>query len=222
MPWAESDKFKNVSDRGELMKPAPFPVNEKERMACLPAYEILDILPEKQFDDLTFLTSCICQTPVALISLVDSSRQWFKSHYGFSARQTSREVSFFGQAILNNDSFIVTDTLQDPRFSDNPQVIENPHIRFYAGIPLQSTSGHNLGTLCVIDYKPRVLTEDQIEALEAISHQVMDRCDMRIQSKKERDLLSKIDSNQRELNEFFENVPVGLLKPNSKFQVLKI
>src|ERR1700732_848581 len=149
---------------------SPKPANEKLRLATLRGYEILDTEPEAAFDDLTFLASYICQTPIALISLVDADRQWFKSKVGMPLSETSRDIAFCALAILQSDVFIVPDASQDERFAENPLVVSEPRIRFYAGAALM-TEGHALGTLCVIDRVPRTLSPEQLEALRALSRQ---------------------------------------------------
>ena len=130
------------------------PANEQQRLATLRGYEILDTEPEAAFDDLTLLASYVCQTPVALISLIDADRQWFKSKVGVSVTETSRDVAFCASAILQPDVFIVSDATQDERFAANPMVVSDPKIRFYAGATL-TTNGQALGTLCVLDRVPR-------------------------------------------------------------------
>jgi GAF domain-containing protein len=155
------------------------PNNEAARVAALQKYAILDTDPEQGFDDLTQLASYICRTPIALISLIDENRQWFKSKVGLSVSETSREVAFCSRAILQTDVFIVPDTLQDERFRDNPLVASEPRIRFYAGAPLITEEGHALGTLCVIDRTPRELSPDQTEALRAVSRLVLAQLEFR-------------------------------------------
>ena len=154
-------------------------LNEKARLQALRRYKILDTDPEGAFDDLTILASHICETPVALISLIDSDRQWFKSKVGLSVSETPREVSFCARAIQQSDLFVVPDASKDPRFSSNPFVVADPKIRFYAGAPFTSSDGHPLGTLCVVDLVPRELTANQQAALVALSHQVQAQFELR-------------------------------------------
>lgn len=154
------------------------PVNEKQRLATLRGYEILDTEPEAAFDDLTFLASYICQTPIALISLIDADRQWFKSKVGISMTETSRDIAFCASTVLQPDVFIVPDASEDDRFSENPLVVSEPRIRFYAGASLM-TEGHALGALCVIDRVPRTLSPEQLDALRALSRQVQAQFDLR-------------------------------------------
>jgi anti-sigma regulatory factor (Ser/Thr protein kinase) len=153
--------------------------NENARLQALRSYKILDTDPEKGFDDLTILASHVCETPVALISLIDSDRQWFKSRVGVDLTETSREVSFCSVAIQQPDLFIVPDATKDPRFSSNPFVVSDPKIRFYAGAPFTSSDGHPLGALCVVDIVPRQLTPSQQNALLALSRQVQAQFELR-------------------------------------------
>src|SRR6185295_4780100 len=146
----------------EGMTAAPVPPHESERLGALQRYEVLDTEPEQRFDDLTLLASHICETPIALITLVDAERQWFKSRVGLTTTQTPRAISFCGHAILKDDVMVVPDVSADPRFADNPLVTGEPHARFYAGAPLVSPGGQALGTLCVIDRVPRDLTPGQL------------------------------------------------------------
>ena len=152
---------------------------ETLRLSALRQYGILETEPERHFDDLALLASHLCGTPMALITLVDEHRQWFKSRVGVSAAQTSRAVSFCALAIEQQDLFIVSDTLQDERFRENPLVTGDPHIRFYAGAPLVTPDGHALGTLCVMDSRSRTLTADQRAALDALRRQVESQLELR-------------------------------------------
>jgi GAF domain-containing protein len=155
------------------------PANEEARIAALDKYAILDTDPEQSFDDLTLLASFVCKTPIALISLVDEDRQWFKSRIGIEPSETSREIAFCSTAILQPDVFVVPDALADDRFRDNPLVVSDPHIRFYAGAPLINEDGFALGTLCVVDRAPRELAPDEREALKALSRLVLAQLEFR-------------------------------------------
>jgi len=166
------------------MKIAPLPEKEKERLDNLKSYQILDTLPEGDFDDFTKISASIFGTPIALISLVDESRQWFKSSFGLGATETPREIAFCSHAILQDDVFVVADSFKDERFHDNPLAVGAPHVRFYAGAPLTTPSGHKLGTLCVIDSEPREFSEEQKEILKALGRQVINQMELRLSLKK--------------------------------------
>ena len=153
--------------------------DEAARLAALRRYRILDTQPERGFDDLTMLASHICGTPIALITLVDADRQWFKSRVGLTIAETSRAVSFCAHAIEQPDLFIVPDATVDARLRDNPFVTGEAHVRFYAGAPLITPDGHALGTLCVIDRVSRTLTPEQVEALKALRRQAQAQLELR-------------------------------------------
>ncbi|MFT5433385.1 MAG: signal transduction histidine kinase [Myxococcota bacterium] len=163
-----------------MMKQAPTPENEVERLAALRSYEILDSLPEQPFDDLTALAAYIAGVPIALVSLVDQDRQWFKSHHGLGAQETPRDISFCGHAIMAEETFVVGDATADERFADNPLTTDAPNVVFYAGTPLVDTSGFRLGTLCVIDHKPRELSITQLGHLRRLARQVISQMELRL------------------------------------------
>ncbi len=154
------------------MRTAPLPVNEAERLEALRSCGVLDSEPEPQFDEIAKLASQLCSVPMALVSLVDQNRQWFKSKVGLAAPQTSRDVSFCAHAVFSGQPLIVPDALADERFFDNPLVTDDPNIRFYAGIPLLLEEGVNAGTLCVLDRVPRDMTPGQLDALAMLARQV--------------------------------------------------
>jgi GAF domain-containing protein len=165
------------------MKPAPIPQNEARRLKVLWQYEVLDTVPEEVFDDFVELAGIICEAPIALISLVDESRQWFKARIGVDIQETSRDTSFCGHAILQPGLFIVPDATKDDRFKDNPLVTGGPKVRFYAGAPLVTPDGHALGTLCVLDKQPRELNPSQLKALRLLAHLVVGQLELRRHSK---------------------------------------
>jgi len=151
------------------MQTPALPPDETERLAALKALNILDTPPEARFDRITRLASRLFGVPIALVTLVDVNRQWFKSCYGLQSGETSRDISFCGHAILQSDTMIVPDALDDPRFVDNPLVTHEPYIRFYAGQPLNSSNGHRVGTLCIIDRRPRQFSTAEQETLKDLA-----------------------------------------------------
>lgn len=162
---------------------AQLPKNENQRLQALYDYEVLDTEAEDAFDNLTLLASEICGTPIALISLIDPNRQWFKSKVGLDAEETSRDIAFCAHAINQNEIFEIVDTLKDKRFSDNPLVTSSPNIRFYAGSPLITPQGHAIGTLCAISDKPMRLNDHQRKALKVLGHEVISQLELRSQIK---------------------------------------
>lgn len=158
----------------------PVPPNEEQRLRALREYAVLDSLPEQAYDDLTILASAICDTPIALITLLDEDRQWFKGNVGLEASETPRSIAFCSHAIMNPEEvMVVEDAEVDDRFAANPLVTGDPHIRFYAGAPLVTPTGESLGTICVIDREPRKLTAVQSEALKILSRAVIAQLELR-------------------------------------------
>lgn len=182
------------------MQSPSLPGNESNRLCKLEELELLKAISEPELDDLTYLAANICGAPIALISIVDEHRQWFKSKIGLGACETSREISFCGHAILNSDLFIVPDTLKDDRFADNPLVVGEPNIRFYAGAPLITSDGFAIGTLCVIDQKPRELDASKKKALQILSRQVVAQIELRHQSR-------EVVNNENLLRTIFDSEP---------------
>jgi hypothetical protein len=180
-----------------MIKPLT-PLNEKVRLETLRNLDILDTAQEAVFDSITKLAALVLEVPICLISLVDENRQWFKSHHGLEATETPRDISFCGHAINQTEIFSVEDSSLDERFKDNPLVLGNPHVAFYAGAPLITSSGIPIGTLCIIDHKPRVLTSEQAEKLKILGDQVMYMIQAHVEIKKKEqthELLTKLSEN---------------------------
>ena len=178
------------------------------RLAALLEYEIMDTPPEQAFDDLTRLTSFICGTPIATVTLLDQQRQWFKSAVGTTDREGPIEHAFCAHAIQQDGIFTVPDALQDARFVENPLVTGAPFIRFYAGVPLTTPQGVSIGTLCAIDRKPRELTMDQEEALSALGRQVMSMLELRRTVKALSIALTEKRKAEREVTALQELLPI--------------
>lgn len=201
---------------------AVLPENEVLRLAALDEYAILDTEPEQAFDDITCLAAQICNTPIALVSLVDANRQWFKSKVGLSVQETEREIAFCNYTIRSNhELLLVPDALCDERFATNPLVTSTPHIRFYAGAPLVTPEGLSIGSLCVIDYKARNLNNEQIVALQVLSRQVITQLELRrkltaltsttIENKRLQAALKKANSENHLLAQAVASVSEGVL-----------
>jgi signal transduction histidine kinase len=155
------------------MKKAPIPKNEKKRLDALKRYKVLDTQPEETFDEITQLAATLTQSKISLVSLIDKDRQWSKSRFGVEATETPRDISFCGHAIMGTDVFEVADSTLNPDFLDNPAVVGEPHIRFYAGAPLVTPDGFKIGTLCVADAKPKSLSSAQKETLKILASHVV-------------------------------------------------
>jgi diguanylate cyclase (GGDEF)-like protein/PAS domain S-box-containing protein len=200
---------------------AALPENESDRLRALQETGLLDTSPEDDFDALVRLASIICETPIALLTLVDSTRQWFKAAVGLgSGGETARSQAFCAHAILHPEILLVRDALEDPRFADNPSVLGDPNIRFYAGLPLETTDGFRLGTLCVIDRASRELSPAQLEALHLLGRQANKQIDLRRQQHVLEQALVQGDLVERELradqglfHAFMDNSPfLGFMK----------
>jgi anti-sigma regulatory factor (Ser/Thr protein kinase) len=182
---------------------------ETARLAALRRYRILDTEPERAFDDLTLLASHICGTPMALITLVDADRQWFKSRVGVTITETSRAISFCTHAIAQQGMMVVPDATEDARLRDNPMVTGDPHIRFYAGAPLVTPDGHALGTLCVIDRVARRLAPEQLEALDALRRQAQAQLELRRNVMELQEALTARDRAEAEQAALFADLRVA-------------
>ena len=163
------------------MRPPKY-CDEAKRLEALKRYGILDSPDEQAYDDITRIAAQVCQTSIAAINFVDAGRQWFKSAVGTRLKQTRLDRSICAHAILESDLVVVPDTTKDSRFADNPFVTGKPNLRFYAGAQLVSSDGHPLGTLCVLDYQPRDLSDEQKHALKALSRQVMSQMELRLKT----------------------------------------
>ena len=178
-------------------------IHEAERQHELLSYSILDTLPEESYDSLTAIASEICGTPISLVSLLDDKRQWFKSHHGLEATETPKELAFCAHAInAPTDVFIVEDARTDERFHDNPLVTSQPHVIFYAGVPLLNENGLPLGTLCVIDNVPKKLDASQIKALDSLAKQVMSLMELRRKKMQLEGSVTMLEEKNTELRNF--------------------
>jgi signal transduction histidine kinase len=187
---------------------------ESERIAALNNYDIMDSLPEKEYDDMTRLAALICGTPVALVSLVGSGKQFFKSRFGLSLSETSKEDALCAHAIQQPDELMaVSDLRTDPRFSRNPLVTGPPHVVFYAGVPLVNGDGYALGTLCVMDYEPKQLTGEQEWALKSLSRQVMQLLELRRKNSTLEISKKQLSLRAKEMKEFAHMASHDLKEP---------
>ncbi len=194
-----------------------FPLNEKQRIDALKSYNLLDTLPEKDFENITTLVANICEVPISLVTLLDSDRNFLKSHYGIPFNESPRDISFCGHAILDNSEiFIVEDSREDMRFKDNPLVSENGAI-FYAGVPLINDDNYALGTLCVFDTKPRTLSQTQKNTLIALGKQVMNLFEARKQNK----ILNELQIELKTRNEELKNY-AGIISHDMKMPLANI
>ncbi|MEE2907757.1 MAG: GAF domain-containing SpoIIE family protein phosphatase [Planctomycetota bacterium] len=190
------------------MQLAPIPKNESDRLASLRALQILDSPAEQRFDRITQLAQKMFKVPIAYIAMIDSDRQWFKSKCGLTTDETGRDVSFCGHAINQDDPLIIPDTLTDERFSDNPLVINDPHIRFYMGIPLAGPGGFNVGTLCIADREPRALEDLDVDAMQYLADMACHELNMVDVIRTQKELLDAktmlIRTQQRQASELKE------------------
>jgi two-component system cell cycle sensor histidine kinase/response regulator CckA len=199
---------------------APTKNNEARRLKVLWQYDVLDTVPEEVFDDLTELAARICEAPIALISLIDEDRQWFKAKVGVTVNETSRDISFCAHAIKQTELFIIPDATQDLRFANNPLVTSDPKIRFYAGAPLITPDGYALGTLCVIDKVPRELRPEQRQALRVLARHVMMQLELRRHAKDLTEAHKAREATKEELDKVqAENAK--LKRELAKFQKVK-
>ncbi len=200
---------------------AQLPANENERLEALLRYQIMDTKAEKEFDDLVKLASQICESEISLVSLIDSERQWFKAKVGLDAPETNRDIAFCSHAILQDDIFEVENASEDKRFKENPLVADEDglKIRFYAGMPLKTPEGLNIGTLCVIDKTPRKLTEAQRFALKTLGSQVVTQLELRLKFRDLQEEMSKVQTAQRQLIETEKMATLGQLAANVAHEI---
>lgn len=203
------------------MKPAQIPLNEAKRLKNLETYSILDTLPDADCDAITKIAAGICNTPISLVSIIDKNRQWFKSNHGLKAKETPRDFSFCAHSILNPSKlFIINDATKDKRFFDNPLTINDPNVVFYAGAPLNSSEGYPLGTLCVIDNKPNVLSKNQKESLKLLAKQVVNLFELRKRNRELSNANEEILRLNEQLTEFSYRLSHDIKTPISGIKYL--
>jgi len=204
-----------ATDEREPM-PYPIPYNEVERLAALQRLDVLDSMPERSFDDIALLASYVAGTPMALVTLIDEHRQWFKVRLGLEVVETPRDVAFCSHTILNPDKPMeVPDARLDPRFADNPFVTGSPCVRYYFGVPLQTEQDIAIGTLCVVDTEPRQLSATQKEAMQALARQVVAQLELRLAKasleealEKHREYAERLERYQRVLEHKYASLQV--------------
>ena len=201
------------------MKAPKFPTNEEERLIAVKSYSIIDTLPESDYDNLTELAATICDVPIALITILNKERNFFKSHYGIALNESSRELSFCGHAILEKDIFIVNDAREDIRFIDNP-LLKEQNVVFYAGVPLLDPSGYELGTICIFDHIPRELNESQIKALKTLGRQVVNLLELRKKNTNLNLIKGELEERNIQLKSFASLVSHDLKSPLSNIIAL--
>ncbi|MGI9414554.1 MAG: GAF domain-containing sensor histidine kinase [Hyphomicrobiales bacterium] len=189
----------------------PIPANEAERLRALRSYDVLDSAPEERFDRVTRMACRLLDVPICLVSLVDSERQWFKSRQGLDATETPRDISFCTYTIMQDEMMVVPNALEDPRFRDNPLVLQDPKIRFYAGAPLTNQAGQNVGTLCAIDRRPRNFTDDQKTLFRDLAAIVVDELELRVAGRRAAQELKSKEAVLEDFNAVFSGIDYGVM-----------
>ena len=204
-----------------MLKPE-IPHNEKERLAQLSQYNIFDAFTEKDYDDITLLAAAICKTPVSLITLIDNKKQWFLSKRGMKQSQTEREYAFCAHAINKpQEIMVVPDSRKDERFEGNPLVLNDPHVIFYTGVPLVNPEGFALGTLCVIDHKPRELNDEQLSALKVLAKQVTNMLEIRKMNLTLEKATNELEIRNKELEQFASVLSHDIKSPLTSIIIAK-